>query len=128
MPPCYLISRLNSSVEKYSELLDTVKALDDSGWDRHTLTSELASALKKLENARLRFIMLSSAMTVRGKSKTDNSVSSAPGKSFIHELNSLSFRQCCRMGFAFFLPLILGILFSVLLYGIIYYISIHNLE
>jgi len=109
--------------EKYKKLLREIDELDDSTWNRHNFTAELASGMKKLENARIEFMMLSSKYSNRitGTTMIENKGSD----SFIHELNSLSFKQCFRVGLFFFTPLILGILAAVILWGLIFYFSTH---
>lgn len=114
---------LKKAEEKYIKLLADIEKLDDSEWNRHNFTSELAGGLKKLENARIEFLMMSSksASRMAGINVIENKGSAG----FIHELNSLSFKQCFRIGMFFFLPLIYGIIFAVILWGIIFYFSTH---
>lgn len=119
------VAELKNASERYKSLLEEVNALDDSTWNRHNFTSELASGMRKLENARIEFMMLSS----RNSSKKENGTAliekSGSSGNFIHELNSLSFKQYFKIGFAFFMPLILGVLLATIMWGIFYYISLH---
>ena len=118
-------NELKQAEEKYKQLLADIDALDDSNWNRHNFTSELAAALKKLENTRIEFMMLSSKSASRNTAVPATVIENKGTSGFIHELNSLSFKQCFRVGVFFFAPLILGILFAVLLWGAIFYFSTH---
>ena len=117
-------AELKAASDKYKRLLEEVDTLDDSDWNRHNFTSELAAGMKKLENVRIEFMMLSSKSSSKQTPATLIE-KSGYSDSFIHELNSLSFKQCFRIGFAFFMPLILGIILATLIWGIFYYISLH---
>ena len=114
---------LKDSSEKFQKLLDEINALDDSDWNRHSFTSELATGMRKLENSRIEFMMMSSKTSSK-MSGLPVIESSSSSNSFIHELNSLSFKQCFRIGYAFFMPLILGVLLAVLIWGLIFFLTV----
>jgi len=116
---------LKQSAEKFQQLLEDLEELDDSQWNRHTFSSELASGFRKLEKTRIQFMMQLATITKSMDQQESPTVGKDSSKHFIHELNSLSFSQCFRIGFAFFMPLILGILLSVIIFGVIYYFSLH---
>lgn len=116
---------LKQATEKYQKLLDDINALDDSKWNRHNFTAELASGMRKLENARIEFMMQASKTASPAKNSNKAVETSSSSNSIIHELNSLTFKQCFRIGFAFFMPLILGMLLAVFIWGLIYYLSLH---
>lgn len=116
---------LKQAKEKLQKVLDEVNALDDSGWNRHNFTSELAVAMRKLENARIEFMMQASKIAPANNKSAQLIESSSAPNSIIHELNSLSFKQCFRIGLGFFMPLIIAMILAVLVWGLIYYISLN---
>ncbi len=120
------VDLLRKSEEQMNKLLEDIRGLDDSEWNRHSFTSELAKGMKKLENIRIQYVMISSRLSPadNGGSKTlAGGHRSSHG--FVHELNSLSKSQLFRLGLAFFMPLIFGILLAVVVWGIMYYVSLH---
>lgn len=116
---------LKQAGEKFQKLLDEINTLDDSHWNRHNFTSELSTGIRKLENARIEFMMQASKTSAPKSNGSKIREAAAPSVSIIHELNSLSFKQCFRIGFAFFMPLILGMLLAALIWGLIYYLSLN---
>ncbi|MBN1864574.1 MAG: hypothetical protein JW808_06700 [Victivallales bacterium] len=127
------ISRMESDLDllrkiegQMAKLLEDLQSLDDTGWNRQNFTSELAKGMKRLENIRIQYTMISSKMPGNLQSESRASVHGFQhGPGIVHELNSLSKAMLFRLGFAFFMPLILGIFCAVALWGAIYYLSLH---
>ena len=117
---------LRHAEEKFRKLLEEINTLDDSQWNRHNFTSELAVGMRKLENARIQFMMQASRTASPATKNTGQiSESDSSSKNIIHELTSLSFKQCFRIGFGFFMPLIIAMLAAVVIWGLIYYLSLN---
>jgi hypothetical protein len=118
------ISELKHAETKLKEVLASVESLDDSEWDRHNLTKELSSAVRKVENARMDCMLTSSKL---GAKKLHSPIQSANSStsSLIHELSSLNFSQCFKLGLGFSFPLIIGIIIASLIFSLFYYISLH---
>lgn len=118
------IAELKSAQVRLKSILEGIEAIDDSLWDRHSLISELPSAMRKIENARMDS-MLISAKYADKRGNADVVSGASKNSSVIHELNSLTFSQGFKLGLGFFFPLILGIIVSVMIFSIFYYISLH---
>jgi len=120
------IKELELASETIENLLEDVKNIDDSTWSRQDFTAELARAMRKLEHCRLEYMMTISKIEKHESVKTASiDSSSGNNNSVIHELSSLSFQQCFKLGLGFFMPLIIAVFFATLLWGAIYFISIH---
>lgn len=117
------ILSLKSSCEKYEMILSKLNRLDDSEWNRQNFSTELSSSIRSVENARIEFMVI--AKKKRGNGGVSLVESSQVSNNIIHELNSLTFGNLFKIGFAFFMPLILGIIVAVMIWGGIYYLSIN---
>jgi hypothetical protein len=117
-------NELHKSLEKISILQDKVKNIDDSDWNRHNFSNELGIAMRELEKSRIEFMMIQAKITAQESHNSKQSVSSN-SSNFIHELSSLTFSQCFRLGLGFFMPLIIAVIFATILWGGIYFLSIH---
>ena len=118
------IIALKHSAEQMAALMDELQSLDDSSWNRHNFTSELASSMKKLDNIRIRYAMLSAKVNDARQQGTSSPSRPEGYSGIIHELNSLTAPQLFRLGFAFFMPLAIAMFISVFIWGVIYYISL----
>ncbi len=118
------IVELKSAEDKLKKIVSAIEAIDDSGWDRHNLSSELASAMREIENARMDCMLISSRFADKSSGVMQN-VQSSSGTSSLHELNSLTFKQKFKFGLGFFFPLIIGIIVAVLIFSVIYFISLN---
>jgi hypothetical protein len=120
------IKELETAAGKIEALLEEIKAIDDSEWNRDNFTSELGAAMRKIDHCRLEYMMTVSKLEKSGPANSAVvSEPSAGAGSVIHELSSLSFQQCFKLGFGFFMPLIIAVFIATLLWGAIYFISIH---
>ncbi len=110
------VEELRNSVEKFADVLESLNSVEESLWDDANFSSELASAIKKAENARLEFIRVSSKISTlqRESQAADNSSAS----SMLPEICSLSFMQLIKIGSIVFLPLILTIIIMSIIIGI----------
>jgi hypothetical protein len=115
------IRELKKSAEKLQKILEEIDQIDDSAWDRFNLSSELAYAMRKLENARMECLLFSSRFSDR---RMQDAAARPASDSFIHEILSISFGQAFRLGAAFFLPLIITIFAAALLLAVMNYISL----
>jgi uncharacterized protein YhaN len=116
------IENLKTAEAKIKELVSRIESLDDSSWDRHNLASELAAAMKQVENARIESMIISAKFADEqsgGNIKNSNSTSSV-----IHEIQSLTFAQTFRLGLGFFFSLIIGLILSVLLLSLFNYLTL----
>jgi len=118
------ISELKQAGVKLRQVLSAIEELDDSGWDRHNLTSELTKAMRKVENARMDCILLSSKLSDKKVHSSPQSITPS-ANSIIHDIASLSFSQCFKVGLGLFFPLIIGIIVGSLIVSLFYYISVH---
>jgi len=120
------IRDLNTAAEKLRAVFNDLEAIDDSTWDRASLQSELAAANRKVENARMESMLFAAKFTGDGsKNAVGNAAQPPPTSSIIHELTSLSFKQAAKLGWGFFFPLLVGIVFGALLLSLMNYIAIH---
>jgi len=119
------IRELQIASIKIDELFQEVSDIDDSTWNRHNFTSELAAAMRKLDHCRLEYMMAISKIDKKDLGKASGGDAVLDNNRFVHELSSLSFHQCFRLGLGFFMPLIIGILSATVIWGIIYFISVH---
>ena len=115
---------LQDASEKIITLRQKVESISDSDWTRHNFTNELGIAMRELEKYRIEFMMINAKIAKKDSPATPLSNSST-ANNFIHELSSLTFSQCFRLGLGFFMPLIVAIIAATLLWGIIYFFSIH---
>ena len=118
---------LRSAENRLKTVLASIEELDDSQWNRQSFSKDLADAMRKVENARMDFMITNSKLSI-GENKlqtTQTPVASNSNNSIIHELTSLSFKQAFRLGFAFFAPLIIGLMVAALIIAILNYITIH---
>ncbi|NOY75059.1 MAG: hypothetical protein GXP32_04625 [Kiritimatiellaeota bacterium] len=112
---------------KFKKLLDDLDALDDSEWNRSNFASELATALKKVENARLECVVLENTIAAQSAEHPSSaSVSVGNGSAgFIHELFSISFLQAFKLGLGLFFTLTLAILFAAVLLAFFNYLTVN---
>jgi len=116
------IVELRSAELKIKDLLSSIEVLDDSSWDRYSLSTELAYAMKKVENARLELMIITGKLADKDSLGVQNSPQSST--SFIHEIQSLSFGQAFRLGLGFSFSLIIGLILSVLLLSLFNYLTL----
>jgi len=116
------ISELKNADLKLQLLVSEIDMLDDSSWDRHNLASELASAMKKVENARLECMIISAKLADKQSGAMQNV--STQSSSIIHEIQSLSFSQAFKLGLGFLFPLIIALIVSVLLLALFNYLTL----
>jgi len=121
------IRELSASAEKLRAVLEDIESIDDSKWDRASLQSELASANRKVEGARIESMLFTAKFSEGGKggSSVGNAAQPPPSSSVIHELTSLSFKQAAKLGWGFFFPLLVGILLGTLLLSLMNYLAMH---
>ena len=117
-------NELHNASEKIVALRQKVESISDSDWTRHNFTNELGIAMRELEKYRIEFMMINAKIAKKDSPATQIS-NSAAANNFIHELSSLTFAQCFRLGLGFFMPLMIAVIFATLLWGIIYFFSIH---
>ena len=110
--------------EKIISLRNKIESINDTDWTRHNFTNELGLAMRELEKYRIEFMMINAKIATKdsNNSRFSNSTSA---NNFIQELSSLTFSQCFRLGIGFFMPLIIAVIFATLLWGVIYFLSIH---
>jgi len=102
-----LLQELEAGREMVSRHQSEIAQINSDEWKKEHLQSELGNAMRKLENCRLDLIskmarIAEMAGTAPAREKTQTSLKP--------ELNSLTFRQMLRFGFAFMLPLCLTML------------------
>ncbi len=118
------ISQLKESEEKLKKILSEIEGIDDSGWDRHNLSAELAAAMRKVENARMDCMLISAKFAEKPVNIMQNPTGSS-SNSWIHEINSLTFKQGAKLGFGIFFPLIIGIIIGVLILSLFNYLAVN---
>ncbi len=124
------IRDLENAEEKVRQIIADLEAIDDSTWDRHTLTSELSTAMRMVENTRIESMMISAklARPMAGLAGKQSSAMEHGGSnsssSFVHEVNSLTFRQTFKLGLGLFFPLILGIIIAAFILALINYLTL----
>lgn len=116
---------IKDSEEKLKNVLSELESLDDSQWDRHNMAENLSKALRKVENARMDCMLLNSKLNDDRNAPVHGNVSVSQS-SVIHEITSLSFNQCFKIGLGFLFPLILGIIVASLIFSLFYYLSLHS--
>lgn len=110
------VEEMRKSLHSYTNLLDTINSIDENSWNEENLSSELASAMRKTENARLEHIKLSAKLaTLEREIRAAEDETSSSQSSILPEITSLSFSQLFKLGFIFFLPLMLVLLISALI-------------
>jgi hypothetical protein len=116
------IAELKSAEQKLQVLLSDIEMLDDSSWDRHNLASELSSAMRKVENARLESMIISAKFADKQSGGTQSP--QGQNSSIIHEIQSLSFSQTFKLGLGFFFPLIIAVIVAVLILSLFNYLTL----
>ena len=117
------IIELKKAEIKLREDLKEVDALDDSSWDRHTLSAELASAMRRVENARMDCMMIMTKIEGNGHSTGNRGGIERP-LSLVQDLRSLSFKQSFKLGMGLFLPLIFGIITAAVILAVFNYLTL----
>jgi chromosome segregation ATPase len=105
--------RLRNSLKKYEELSNRLENIDDSAWTPKNISAELGDAMRELENIRLEHVRQSTLdEQVNSRHKT---LTEKRNDSLFHEINSLSFKQLFRLGFAFSFPAFIAILLGAII-------------
>ena len=115
---------LANAEAKLTKMIADLEAIDDSTWDRHSLASQLSAAMRKVENGRIETMIISAKFADSKSSAAVQGSVTNPLSSFIHELRSLTFKQSFKLGFGFFFPLIIGIIFAALILAIFNYLTL----
>ena len=107
--------------EKLTFLFENINAVKEKEWDKKNFSLDLASAMKKVENARLELFSMQQKTNcileedIPGLAKNKNS--------FVPELTSLSAWQIFKLGLSFFFPLIIGLILTGILISIAMFIA-----
>ena len=117
------IKALQNAEEKLTKMVTDLEAIDDSYWDRHTLSSELATAMRMVENTRIETMIISAKLADKNSATIQNGGSSS-STSFIHEITSMSFKQCFKLGVGLFFPLIIGIIVAAFILALFNYLTL----
>jgi len=117
------LKALNLAENKLKHLIEQLEQIDDSTWERKTLNSELGVAMKNVENARMEWMLIRERISEQRTEQPAASSGLTQAASPVKDLLSLSFAQCFRLGLAFFLPLIIGIVLGACLLAIFNYLA-----
>ncbi len=115
------IQELNRAVEKLASVLDSIQSIDDSTWKGDNLPSELASAMKKVENARLEFIRVNARISALQRESDAAEMES--GVSLLPELKSLTFAQLFKFGLVMSLPVVLALALAATIIAVAIYMT-----
>ena len=115
---------LTSAEARLTRVIAEVEAIDDSTWDRHSLSSQLSAAMRTVENSRMEIMIISAKLADSKSVVPEQGGGTTTVSSFIHELRSLSFRQSFKLGLGFFFPLIIGIIVAALILAIFNYLTL----
>lgn len=117
--------QLQRALEKFAHLLDEIEMLDDSKWNKDNLSSELASAIRRVEHIRLEYLRITSKLkAVQRESSAAEGADS--GRSFIPEICSVSWKQGFKIGLVFFMPLIIVLALSTLVLAIAMFFALRT--
>lgn len=116
---------LEKSVEVLEKLLNELNALDDSQWDEYDFSTQLANAMKKVENTRLEFFRLSAKFEENSGEGASESLQGY--HSILPEILSLSFKQLFRFGLCLCLPLIIALICTAFIVAIAILVSMRIL-
>lgn len=106
----------------FTEILDRIEKIDDSDWDED-YSSELAEAMKAVEDARLEFLRCNAKLE-KAFRNGEKEGSGKKNDSILPEIVSLSFWQVFRLGLIFTLPGILALLVVAVLIALGVYVTI----
>ncbi|HCE43775.1 MAG TPA: hypothetical protein DET40_09520 [Lentisphaeria bacterium] len=117
--------QLQRALEKFAHLLDEIESLDDSKWNKDSLSSELPSAIRRVEHIRLEYLRITSKLKAiqRESSAAEGSDS---GRSFIPEICSVSWTQGFKIGLIFFMPIIIVLALSTLVLAIAMFFALRT--
>ena len=116
------VEEMRKAEKKLQAVLEEIENIDDSQWGRENFTSQLGAAMRKVERARMECMVTVSKFRKNTQADTAQAVNT--DYSFFRELQSLSFGVKMKIGAAFTLPLIIGVVTGMLIQAFINYMAV----
>ena len=109
-----IISENLSTKEKLNTILQSIENINDENWNENNFSYNLTESIKTVENGRLELLK---QQIKNDTLNTDVEISQKKNEinSLLPDLTSLTFFQLSRLGFYFFLPLILGLIITAII-------------
>lgn len=115
------LKKANSELKNYKEEINSIQ---EETWNNEDYSSELGESMKKVENARLHYIMLSEKFkNLECSEPNNNSNRNSKSNSILLDFLSLSGKQFFRIGMFFFLPLGIILLITAIIISFAIFIS-----
>lgn len=105
----------SDSVGSVRKLLEDISRIEEAKWNSDDFSIELSEAGRIVEIARLENIILKEKLNLK---KIEESKNEVKGGISVLDIVSLSFSQVFRLGFGFFLSLIIGVVAAALIVAI----------
>ena len=114
----------SDSADLLKRLLKDISGIEEAKWNSNDFSIELSEAERILEKARLENIILKERLNLKAMEESKNDCKN--GFSIL-DVVSLSFSQVFKLGFGFFLPLIIGVVVAALIVAVTMLVSMGTL-
>lgn len=111
------------TMAEFRAALGKVQAIQDAAWSRDNFPTELTHALATVENARMEWLSARQKLPVLAGEAARTAGATAAGGGHPASLAALPFRDLCKLGLAFTLPLIIV---GLLALGTVLFLLVHH--